>query len=218
MSKPVRRLLTADDSGAAAVEFALVSLLLFTILFGIIEFSLLMRDNVAVSSAVRVGARIASSEAGNGPCATTSTPPQCASATNFPKMAQDAADAVQRAGVAMPKNSIDEMWIYKANASGFPGTFTALAGATCSTSCVKFVWVDATSKFTYSSGTWDSKSIAACAGASDAVGVIIKATHKYLFGLFGTTAPVSDRAVMQFEPLSADTCKASTAIGAGGHA
>ena len=41
------------DDGAAAVEFALVSLLLFTVLLGIMEFSLLMRDNVAISSAVR---------------------------------------------------------------------------------------------------------------------------------------------------------------------
>ena len=50
------------DDGAAAVEFALVSLLLITLFLGIIEFSLILRDKVAVTSAVRAGGRIASAE------------------------------------------------------------------------------------------------------------------------------------------------------------
>ena len=207
------------DEGAAAVEFALVSLLLFTLLLGIMEFSLLMRDNVAISSAVRTGARIASAEAGGGPasCPTTPSPPPPCSPTSAPKLAQDAADAVQRAGSAMPKDNVDEMWIYKANSSGLPGSATSLASATCSTNCVKYVWVAANDRFQYSSGTWTSTSIAACIGSSDAVGVVIKAHHNYLFGMFGTSASMSDRAVMQFEPLPTDSCQASKAIGAGGH-
>jgi len=214
------RLRHADDSGAAAVEFALVSLLLFTLLFGIIEFSLLLRDNAAVSSAVRTGARIASAEAGGGPatCPTTPSPPPPCSPTSAPKLAQDAADAVQRAGSAMPQDQIDEMWIYKADSSGFPGSATTMSGSSCSTNCVKYVWVASNNRFQYSSGTWTSTSIAACIGSSDAVGVIIKATHKYLFGMFGTTASMSDRAVMQFEPLPTDSCQANLAIGSGGHA
>jgi len=208
------------DDGAAAVEFALVSLLLFTVLLGIMEFSLLMRDNVAISSAVRTGARIASAEAGGGAasCPTTPSPPPPCSPTSAPKLAQDAADAVQRAGSAMPKDNVDEMWVYKANSSGLPGTATSLSSATCSSDCVKYVWVAANDRFQYSSGTWTSTSIAACIGSSDAVGVVIKAHHNYLFGMFGTSASMSDRAVMQFEPLPTDSCQASKAIGAGGHA
>ncbi len=53
-----------SDSGAAAVEFAIVSLLLITLVFGIIEFSLLLRDHVSVTSAVRTAARVASSSPG----------------------------------------------------------------------------------------------------------------------------------------------------------
>jgi Flp pilus assembly pilin Flp len=191
-----------DDTGAAAVEFALVALLLFTLLLGIIEVTLLLRDNVSVSSAVRTGARIASAEAGAGPgtCPSGANPPPCSPA-NVPKLAQDAADAIQRAGTAMPQDAIDEIWVYKSNSSGFPGTATTLAASTCTSNCVVYRWNDASNRFQYASGTWISSTINACIGSSDAVGVLMKATHQYLFGLFGTTQSMSDRAVMQFEPL-----------------
>lgn len=203
----------ADDTGAAAVEFALVSLLLFTLLFGIIDFSLLMRDNVSVSSAVRTAARTASAEAGAGACKPTT--PTCPVA--LPNLAQDAANAVQRSGLAMPKDSIDELWVFKANAAGLPTGVADPATGSCSTDCIRFKWVDANDRFTYAGGTWDSKSIAACAGTNadgtskaDAVGVYIKATHRFLLPMFGATVPVKDRAVMQFEPLANFQCKPNT--------
>ena len=61
--RDVTRSRTRGDEGAAAVEFALVSLLLITLFLGIIEFSLILRDKVAVTSAVRAGGRIASAGA-----------------------------------------------------------------------------------------------------------------------------------------------------------
>ncbi len=215
-----RRLSRRDDTGAAAVEFALVALLLFSLLLGIIEVTLLLRDNVSVSSAVRTGARIASAEAGAGPgtCPTGPTAPPCSPA-NVPKLAQDAADAIQKAGTAMPQDNIDEIWVYKANSSGFPGTATTFAGSTCTaaTNCVIYKWNATTNKFQYNSGAWISTSIAACVGSSDSVGVVMKATHRFLFGLFGTTQAMSDRAVMQFEPLPTDSCQANKPVGGGGH-
>jgi hypothetical protein len=222
----VRRVAASRDEGASAVEFALVSLLLITLLFGIIEFSLLLRDNVSVSSAVRSAARIASAGAGSGPgtCPpVTPTSPPCTPASS-PKLAQDAADAVQRTGTALPEDSIDELWVYKANAQGFPGSFTSMTGASCTTNCVRFRWQDSSNRFVYVGGSWASTSIAACAGnnadgtaKSDAVGVYIRATHRYLTGLFGATQTVSDRAVMQFEPLPNDSCRANLPVGGGGH-
>jgi hypothetical protein len=193
------------DEGAAAVEFALVAMLLITLVFGIIEFSLLLRDYVSVGSAVRQGARIASAEAGAGPatCLTYPvgvTPPPC-SPTTAPKLAQDAADAIQIEGSAMPKGNIDEIWVYKANTSGFPGSATDMASATCSTNCVRYTWIAANGRFQYASGTWNSSTINACPSASDSVGVIMKATHRYIIGLFGTSTSLTDRAVMLFEPL-----------------
>lgn len=46
-----------DDAGATAVEFALVAVLLITIILGIVEFGLLMAHQNAVTSAAREGAR-----------------------------------------------------------------------------------------------------------------------------------------------------------------
>ena len=43
--------------GAAAVEFAIIAPLLFTIVFGIIEFSLLFYDKAVITNASREGAR-----------------------------------------------------------------------------------------------------------------------------------------------------------------
>lgn len=198
-----RRGLRSDD-GAAAVEFALVALLLFTILFGIIEFALLLRDHVSVTSAVRTATRVASSSPGAGPC--TPVNGTTCPASRPPALAQAAADAVQRSGTAMPKDSIDELWVFKANPQGFPGAATSMDTASCTTNCVRFRWVDANDRFTYQSGTWDTSQINACIGSSDAVGVYIKSTHRFLTGLFGASLGVSDRAVMQFEPLPSAQC------------
>jgi Flp pilus assembly pilin Flp len=207
------RSLRRDESGAAAVEFALVASLLIILVFGIIEFSLLMRDNIGLSSAARTAARTASAGAGAGACTpTTATCPQA-----LPNAAQDAANAVQRAGLTIPKDSIDELWVFKANPNGFPGNATSMDTASCTSSCIKFRWVDANDKFTYAGGSWDSRQIAACVGTNpdgspkaDGVGVYIKATHKFLLPMFGTTIGMQDRAVMQFEPLANFQCKAGT--------
>ncbi len=106
----------------------------------------------------------------------------------------------------MPKDSIDELWVYKANADGFPGRprrwHRDLRDATASS----YRWVDANDRFTYVQrqlGLDEHRGLRRHVGGSkaDAVGVYIKATHKFLLPLFGTTIALQDRAVMQFEPL-----------------
>ena len=52
-----RRAHAADDSGAAAVEFALVVPLLLLIVFGIINFGILFSQQLTINNAVREGAR-----------------------------------------------------------------------------------------------------------------------------------------------------------------
>jgi Flp pilus assembly protein TadG len=213
MAPRARRITSSRDDGAAAVEFALVSLLLLTILFGIIEFSLLMRNNVSVSSAVRAGARVASAGADSGPgdptCYEAVGAPPC-TPTVAPALAQDAASAVQRTGLAMPKDQIDELWVYKANAQGFPGTATSMDTAVCDTNCIRFRWQDSKDRFVYAGGAWNSSTINACVGSADSVGVYMRATHKFILGLFGTTTTMRDRAVMQFEPLRSEECAPGT--------
>lgn len=47
-----------DETGAAMVEFAFVAVLLFTILFGIVEFGLAFRDRLTVANATQASARV----------------------------------------------------------------------------------------------------------------------------------------------------------------
>jgi hypothetical protein len=194
-----------------AVEAALVTPILFAVLLGIVEMSLLMRDHVAVSSAVRTGSRIASAaaDAGPGVCESGAGAPVCTPATS-PALAQAAADAIQRAGSAMPHDSIDHILVYQANDKGYPG----VAGSTtmpssCSgvSNCVMFVWRPSDNAFRFAGGSWASASINACVNESDTLGVHMQATHTFVSGMFGDGVKVADRSVMRFEPLADDACK-----------
>ncbi len=194
--------------GAVAVEAALVTPMIVLLVFGIMEFSLILRDYVSVSSAVRVGARIASANPGAGTCSTSCTP------STSPKLSQLAADAIQTAGTAMPKDSIDYIFVYLANDKGYPGatgvTTMPATMAACAAvgNCVAYKWVDASDRFTYQSGTWTTSQINACPTTSNSVGVYLHATHNNITGFFGNTIGLGDRTVMKFEPLATATCGA----------
>ena len=194
-----------DQRGAAAVEAALLTPLIVLILFGIIEMSLLMRDVASASSSVHVGTRMASVAAGAGPA--TCTPAPCTPPTS-PALAQLAANAIQQAGSAMPQDQINWVEVYNANSSGYPlpaGNTTA----SCATDCVKYVWSASKGQFVYSSGSWNSASINACINDPGrmSVGVIMSAQHPWITGLFGNGVTIQERSVMQFEPLTSDSCK-----------
>ncbi|WP_414690442.1 TadE/TadG family type IV pilus assembly protein, partial [Nocardioides sp.] len=53
MTRVLRRLRRRDESGAVAVEAALITPILVLLVFGIIEFSFVLRDYGVVSSDVR---------------------------------------------------------------------------------------------------------------------------------------------------------------------
>jgi hypothetical protein len=190
-SLPSRRDARGGDRGAVAVEAALIFPVLVLLIFGTIEFTLLLRDYVTVNSAVRSGARVASAE------------PRVAT------FAQDTADAIERSATAMPKNQIDFIYIYLANNKGFPGANGVTDFGACpGTRCVKYVWNDSLGRFNDdASGTWPASSINACPGEAQSVGVYMQATHNAVVGLFGNSWKVSDRAVMQFEPMRPGSCK-----------
>jgi hypothetical protein len=179
------------------------------VLFGIIEMALFMRDVTSVSSAVHVGARTASvgAGAGQGTCQASSNPPPCSPAS-VPALAQAAADAIQKAGTAMPQDQINWILVYNPNAAGYPLP-TGNTSAACSSDCVKYVWDAGLDRFRYAGGSWSSSSINACINDPDrmSVGVIMNATHSWITGLFGNGVGIQERTVMQFEPLPNDQCK-----------
>jgi hypothetical protein len=202
---------TRDQRGAVAVEAALVLPILFTMLFGIIELTMLVKDQIATTSAARIGARVAATGAGAGPgtCDMAGVdPPPCLDG-DAPKLAQEAANAIQRSGLSMPKDSIDYILVYQANAQGFPGANGSTTMPTsCATvpNCVKFKWWDPNDAFRYKDGTWHSTDINACLNRGDEVGIYMHATHSWVTGLFGDGVTVDDRAVFRFEPLGEESC------------
>ena len=86
------------------MEFAIVVPVLFLLVIGMLEFAFVMRDYLAVSSSTRVGARIAATGANAGQGTCPGLPIICVPG-NVPALAQDAADAIQQAGTAMPQDS-----------------------------------------------------------------------------------------------------------------
>ncbi|MFT4287247.1 TadE/TadG family type IV pilus assembly protein [Nocardioides sp.] len=190
-----------------AIEAALVTPVVLLAIFGIIEMAFLLKDDVALTSLVRAGGRMASANAGLGPagadasglCASPCTP------ESAPMLAVTAAAAIQRAGAALPKESITKLWIYKANDLGYPGD-DGNTDWSCSSNCVEYMWSDTAEVFGYVKGSWASTSIYACAGDPDRVGVYMEADHQFFTGLVGSKVPISDHAVFTFEPLAESIC------------
>jgi len=225
-----RRRRGRGDSGVTAVEFAIVIPVLLVLVIGMLEFAFVMRDYLSVGSATRTGVRVASTGAGAGPGTCPGLPIVCVPAS-VPALAQNAADAIQQAGSAMPQDYVDYIMVYEANANGYPaGTandttrLTMPSQTECASigDCVTFRWAKSIDRYVYVSGTWDSSTIYACAPQSpsdpgpDSVGVYMHATHPYLSRLFGATLTITNRAIMQFEPLAQKVCNGNGPA-SGGH-
>lgn len=208
---------SSRDDGVAAVEFAILVPVLVLFVVGMLEFGFLMRDWLTVSSAVRDGARAGVNGAANG-CYSGS------GGTCVPVLAQTAADSVEKAVIGMPKSAVKSIWVYKANASGFPGTATSQAAADaagCSTNCIVYTWSATANSgaggFVRTAGTWDSSNINACLPNPEQLGVILRAEHPYMTKMFGSTISMNDRAFMRFQPLPVATCNGTGSTATGGH-
>jgi len=172
------------DSGAVAVETAVVSLVLILLVFGVVETSFLLKDWLTVSSAARAGARMGASQ------------------PRSPTFAQDTANQVTNAITGLNPAKIQEVWVYKATATtGFPdsGSF-----ASCSV-CVKFTWNVGTSSLSpVSLAGWPNTSQNACSGdaARNALGVYVKYQHTSPLAFFFNNMTVSESTVMWLEPIA----------------
>ena len=172
------------DSGAVAVEAALITPVLMLMLFGIVELSLLLKDDLAVSAAARAGARTGSA-----------LPRFDDGTTDF---AQQTANQVARSAGALNLSAVS-LTIYAADAAGNPGA--GGSPVSCTDRCIHFSYSQATSAFVRVSGSWPAASINACPGdpAQDAIGVYLSYPHP--LPVLGGTVTLTDRAVMAFEPV-----------------
>lgn len=176
------------EGGAVAVETALVSMLLLTLIFGIVESSFLLKDWLTVSAAARAGARMGAAE----PRGST--------------FAQDSADQVTNAISGLDPTKLQEVWVYKATYdTGLPDSNSFLSCGVC----VKYTWNNVSKQLQPSSGTtWASSSQNACAGDPNrnALGVYVKYKHSGM-GFFFSGTMVSESTVMWIEPISSINCK-----------
>lgn len=191
--------------GAVIVETTLVAPLLVLILLGILEMAMLMKDHAALSNLVRAGGRSASSVMTDRHAPSQSVARHCTatgcSAEHAPAVADVVAAAIQHADAALSKDAIDELWIYKANPEGYPGSADNTSFGSCTTACVVYRWDSEHQMFDYVSGTWGADDAVTCADGNAAVGVYLKATHSLSAGLFSRGVPISDHAVFTVDQL-----------------
>jgi Flp pilus assembly protein TadG len=182
------------EKGAVAIEAAILTPLLLLLVFGIIEFGMLFKDWLAVTSSVRAGARMASAE------------------PRYLSFAQDAADQVAKEGSALKMSDVQELWVYKAQISGTSAGYPVGGNSsfTSCTACVKFHWNPSTAKFVPYSNTWAYTTQNACQGdpAHDSIGVYLQISHDGVTGLIFDNMTIKEHTVMSLEPLPATkTCK-----------
>src|ERR1019366_3107966 len=190
MAAKRRRLLGRSDSGAVAVETALVMSVLVMLLFGIVDSSFLFKDAVSVSAAARAGARMGASQ------------PRV---WNF---AQAAADQVTNSLYDLNPALLQSVWVYKTTSTGASAGLPDSGSFASCTTCVKFVWQASTSSLSSSapggSDNWAYTSQNACAGdpARDVLGVYVKYKHRSPLGFFFNNMMISESTVMWIEPIS----------------
>jgi hypothetical protein len=172
--------------GAVAVEFALLLPLLVVLSFGIIEFSAAYHDRSVAADAARAGARVGSA------MATQSGMPAAV------------VSAVNSAVSTLPSDVPKELWIYKANSAGYPGSSTGFSS--CSTNCIKYAYSPGSKSFSGGTGSWPATSQQVCAQPYDEIGVYVKLEHPFVTKLFGTTVTLTDHAVFRFEPVASTQC------------
>jgi hypothetical protein len=177
----------ANEKGAVMVEFAIILPLLVTITFGIIEFSSAYHDAAVASDAVRSGGRVGSA---------------LASQTNY---ASQVVSAANSAVETLPANAPQELWIYKANANGYPGSANNFSS--CATNCIRYTWNSSTKTFgNPQGGGWPASTHQICRQPYDEMGVYVKLNHEFVTKLFGANITLTDHSVFRFEPVANSLC------------
>lgn len=176
-----------SQHGAVAVEAAIIVPLVVSMLLGIIDLAMMLHSQVGLSAAARSGARVASSE------------------PRTPGFADHAASAALRSGLGMAWSQVEEIWVYRANSSGFPGTATSFP-TQCPQRCVRYR-VSAAGTPVVIQGQWAAESIDACIGTADDVGVRIVGRHTAVTASLVPSGRMSQYAVMRFEPTISGRCR-----------
>lgn len=194
------------DSGAVAVEAALLLPLVTLIILGIVEFGLLFRDVLTVQTAARDAARTASAH------------------SRDPDYVAQALERVKQSMSIRSPQDTDRILIYKAfDERGLPegadSATAALAPGGCSIKCASYHG-DAAGDYVPLGGSgWSAADQNACPDEGrEYVGVIVAIDHAFITGQIGAmftggsgdSKMVFEKVVMRLEPRpasSTDDCK-----------
>lgn len=164
---------TNGDSGAAAVEFALIAPLLIALIFGVIEMSFAFRHSSELNSMTASAAHAAAAK-----------PSPSSNSANGLSIINAALTDLARNASALSAG--DYVYIYSADASGQPDGSTSSNPCPAST-CLDYTFdggnVDGTatvSNFHKYSGSWNGSDLQAECG--DGVGVYVDSLHNWLSG------------------------------------
>jgi hypothetical protein len=177
------------ELGSVVVEFAILLPLLVTITFGIIEYSSAYHDSAITADATRAGGRVGSAMSTNASYTTS------------------VVQAVNSALTTLPANAPQELWIYKANTNGYPGSGNNFSS--CAASCIRYQWNSAAKAFDMSrpsGGGWPASSQQVCTQPFDEIGVYLKVNHAFVTGLFGANITLTDHSVFRLEPVPMSLC------------
>ena len=189
------------DSGAALVEFTLISTLIFMLLFGIIEFGLAFRDRLTIANATQTSARVVSALGSDD-----------ASDYETLKSIEQSLNTLPNTGIGIVR-FVD---IYLADANGQPAGSCGGGGSLCN----RYMWdpqpvgcdwnpcpdPDAG----YGGWTWDPATRDVALPGLDVVGVRVTFAHQWLTGGIvplpnvDCTSPYTncwaDTAILRLEP------------------
>lgn len=172
------------ERGASAVEAAVVTPVVFLMIFGIIEMGMLFKDYLSVGTMARTGVRTASA---------------------MPRDADYADSTIKTilaSGSAMPYANVEELWIYRANdTDNYP---KGQSSWVCSTKCLRYQWSSGTNSFVKISGTWNAQDMNACSRAlgrpDDRIGVYVRAKHDSISGIM-PNVKIAESAALYLEPF-----------------
>lgn len=189
-TRDVRR----DERGSAIVEAAIGSMLVVTLVFGVIEFGLAFKDYLSMAAAVRDGARVVSAFGS-------------ASNTDYALLQQ-----IKTRMVAVDSNQIKRVVVYKADS---PTSTIDSVNPTCKTAsvpnvCNHYTTADLSLPVTDFTGTGSAPDAAwppadrkdMLSGPPDYVGVWVEVSHQDITGLFDLTDTYTDEVVMRIEPAT----------------
>ncbi len=191
----MRRSRHRGERGAALVEFALVSLLLVTFAFGIIEFGLGWQDRLTVQTAARAGVRVGSSLTTN-------------SLADYNILA-----AVNSSLHDVGASNIEYVVIYKSTTSDgavpalCSGTIPISVVATCNVYTGAQLASLSSSQFGCGLGSLDlswcpTTRVNLLGTGPDYLGVWIRVKHNLVGKMYKNPVKITDSAVMRLEPLT----------------